>query len=42
MTQGPNIPWKVITLTLAIGLGAVIIWLALIISGLMDLGLSLL
>jgi len=42
MTQQSDIPWKAIAILLAFILGAVLIFTALVVSGVMKLGLSLL
>jgi hypothetical protein len=42
MTQKSATPWKPIAIVLALILGAVLIYTALVVSGAMNLGLSLL
>lgn len=42
MTQKADTPWKAIAIVLALILGAVLIYTALIVTDLMKLGLSLL
>lgn len=42
MTKKAENPWKVIAIILALILGAVLIYTALVVTGLMKLGLSLL
>lgn len=42
MTQKSDTPWKPIAIVLALILGAVLIYAALVVTGLMKLGLSLL
>ena len=42
MTQKADTPWKSIAIVLALILGAVLIFMALVVTGVMKLGLSLL
>ena len=42
MTQRADTPWKAIAIVLALILGAVLIYTALVVTGVMKLGLSLL
>jgi hypothetical protein len=42
MTPKRETPWKGITIVLAILLGAILVAFALVVSGIMDLGFSLL
>jgi hypothetical protein len=42
VTQKSDTPWKPIAIVLALILGAVLIYAALVVTGLMKLGLSLL
>ena len=42
MTQKADTPWKAIAIVLVLILGAVVIYTALVVTGLMKLGLSLL
>jgi hypothetical protein len=42
VTQKVDTPWKAIAIVLALILGAVLIYMVLVVTGLMKLGLSLL